>query len=35
MAVVVFSGIVQLWMLYAFSLGFGLATGTFLFVSPR
>jgi len=27
MAVVVFSGIVQLWMLYAFSLGFGLVAG--------
>ena len=27
MAVVVFSGVVQLWMLYAFSLGFGLVAG--------
>lgn len=27
MAVVVFSGIVELWMLYAFSLGFGMAAG--------
>ncbi len=27
MAIVVFSGIVQLWMLYAFSLGFGLVAG--------